>query len=412
MEINSEPLMGSITLMNDPEVTNNLIINNSIERQIIVDGKIYFLGGILQIPSNMSGGQVTKDINGTFRKAIKFAITALSYNGVNASAPATNHLTLIQDLEENNFTRTLENALNTHTFPEGRAIVRIVHRDQESYINFFFDNNLLARYNRLIGQQQISWRNVVTAHLSAHDLIIDPDDKKKQNPPNPNPNPRHYSPGVFHLKLEPLVGGSKGQDQENTVGYHWRLNYVQPPPEGRFYLSVRHVVNNVNQELANSEPTQIILGAINTFLSTIDIPLNLLQTELQTEQGQGRLQEIPRTLQNEFRNPGAAAARAAAAAAAAPRGRRGRRPSRAAAAAALAGAALAGEPAPAPALAPAPEPAPGPAAPAPAALRGRRQKGPGGAATGGLAGGKLLKKRTKKTKKSKKSKKTRKHRRR
>ncbi len=296
METNFQPLLGSITLIKDPYITNNLIINNGIQREININKKIYFLGGIIQIPFKMNGGQVGEDIDGAFKDAISYVLTALGNND-NASdqyIPSTNHLTLIQDLEENNFTRALENALNLHTFSEGRSIVRIVRRSGESFINFFFDNNLLVRYNSLIANgtpiKSNSWWTAVTAHLSAHgalDLI----------PPNPNPNPSNYRPGVFHLKLDALVGGARGPDPKNTVGYHWRLNYTEPPPNGRFYLSIREIVSAVNQELAESEPTRLIFNEINIFFRTIDIPRETL------EDGDRNLRRLPQRLQTRFRNP-------------------------------------------------------------------------------------------------------------
>jgi len=41
MESNTESLTGSITLIKESNITNSLIADNNIERQIVVHGKTY-----------------------------------------------------------------------------------------------------------------------------------------------------------------------------------------------------------------------------------------------------------------------------------------------------------------------------------------------------------------------------------
>jgi hypothetical protein len=231
MEINSEPLMGSITLMNDPEVTNNLIINNGIERQIIVDGQTYNLECIIEIPlnKNMNGGVITRIVDNTFTPFVYEIIDELMIAGEDTKKKTN-------DLSDNIQTRLRAIA--------GRGIRIKVNRNLQRMC--------LNVYNRQSGPQH--------SHLS---LWVN-------NPTNfqAGTGTSGYIPGCAHYKLDAGMGpgGVPGGNPAETVGFVWNINIDETAPKIRFYFSCTAVPNPFNTNLMSDPFTQAVLDGLNECL--------------------------------------------------------------------------------------------------------------------------------------------------
>jgi len=88
MESNTESLTGSITLIKESNITNSLIADNNIERQIVVHGKTYNLECIIEIPldKNMVGGVAPRIINNSFIPFVYQIIGELMIAGQDVAA--------------------------------------------------------------------------------------------------------------------------------------------------------------------------------------------------------------------------------------------------------------------------------------------------------------------------------------
>jgi hypothetical protein len=241
MEINSEPLMGFITLMNDPEVTNNLIINNGIERQIIVDGQTYNLECIVEIPldKNMIGGVITRIINNTFIPFVYQIIGELMIAGEDVTKKTNN----------------LSNAIEAYLNAVGGGVkIKVNRNTQRMCLNIY------------------TAPGVQSAHLSL--WINNPKNFQAQyQPPFPSRGlPENYIPGCAHYKLDIRgAGGGPGGNPAETVGFLWHINLDETASHPMWYFSCTAVPNPYNGRLMVSPFTQAVLDGLNECLRTTPV---------------------------------------------------------------------------------------------------------------------------------------------
>jgi hypothetical protein len=253
MENNFEPLMGYITLVKEANITNGLIKDNKIARQIDVDGKTYNLACIIEIPldRNMVGGVITKDIDDTFKPFVYGAIDELIHTG-------------LRNVGHGPARFRLENALSANIQGKLNVNVGIGH---EIGININTDRMCLNIYTVVAGPQH--------SHLSL--WVNNTGNFQAEHQPAVPPRRENYIPGCTHYKLDIGGGGAgpgRGGNPADTVGFQWRINLDEDAglvPEPTWYFSCTSVGNPLNGGLMASPFTQAVLDGLNEELRAVPV---------------------------------------------------------------------------------------------------------------------------------------------
>jgi hypothetical protein len=255
MDINSQPLMGSITLVSDPNVTNTLIQDNKIERQIVVDGKIFNLACIIEIPNNenMLGGtnfSTPVPSNGFF-VAIVDIIDELTRTGDNAGNRAN---------RQNDLSNEVQTRLRATGIPGyNNCIVKLNTTRSGTFLNIFIPGTQIAHLSL-----QTTGRNL-----------------------NAQVQGTNYIPGCTHFKLDIIdprwtgavegaaaaVAGTgvpvQNPSPTDTVGFKWSVYIntdLQGQPPWKHFFRCDVVTGQFNTVLSQDPVTTAVLDGLNECL--------------------------------------------------------------------------------------------------------------------------------------------------
>jgi hypothetical protein len=257
MDINSQPLMGSITLVSDPYVTNTLIQDNQIERQTVIDGKTYNLTCIIEIPNNenMLGGTIFPievPRNGFFSDIISI-INELTRTGDRGNRAN----------RQNDLSNEVQTCLRTTGIPGyNNCTVKLNTTGSGTFLNIFIPGTQIAHLSL-----QTTGRNL-----------------------NAEVRGRNYIPGCTHFKLDIIdprwTGAVEGAaaavagtgrvvqhpSPTDTVGFKWSF-YIDtdlPPPPvqppWKHYLKCDIVDGEHNTTLTQDPVTVAVLKGLNECL--------------------------------------------------------------------------------------------------------------------------------------------------
>jgi hypothetical protein len=302
MENNSEPLMGSITLVKDANITNALIADNNIDRQIDVDGKTYNLVQIIEINGELNekvihGGMMGRggpgrggppgpppgppapgpfsapptrpprtpqpppssvEVYGEFWNIINAIIVSIrDYNNIRDRRGVLNLAEPGRNRNINDLTRNYEVEIQRLTGNNNTAVQVRKTRAGETMINVY-------QYTPSTGQF------INTSHHSFHTL---------QPPTRKNPwmgqstHPFGDESGPHHTKIDFIAGGGGGgppaRDPQYVVPLVWHLNYdINNFPGHPLFFSVSQLIRGGNEAVANSPENLAFVEALNETLRT------------------------------------------------------------------------------------------------------------------------------------------------